>query len=251
MVVSLSRRERGRGPRSASTASKAPRSSRDPLLLVVADEADAPGQGLAAAPGHAGVDQGVEHPAFRQPEAGHHRHRSGGEDHDHVAGPGPPGHLAAEASARPPGPAPCARRGVDSRNMPGGSDPAIGVGQRRTRSHTRISSWSATTSRPRGVPVRGDPGREPLLDRRAHPAMVARTGGQPGPGGPQHVVTRVCGACNGAPWWSGLPSEACAPPRRCVGAATTDPDHRRSRAPPSLRSAAAVEADPDRQGRTR
>jgi hypothetical protein len=37
----------------------------EPLVGVLADEAYAPGEGVAAAAGHSGLDQRVEHPALR------------------------------------------------------------------------------------------------------------------------------------------------------------------------------------------
>ena len=49
----------------------------DPVALVPAHQADAPGQRLAAAAGHAGVDQGVEHGPLVEAQAGHGRRRSG------------------------------------------------------------------------------------------------------------------------------------------------------------------------------
>ena len=39
----------------------------DPLGLVLPHQAHAPGQGLAAAAGHTGIDQGVEHPPIAMP----------------------------------------------------------------------------------------------------------------------------------------------------------------------------------------
>src|SRR5262245_43647465 len=46
----------------------------EPRLLVLADQPHAPGKRVAAAPGDAGVDQGVKDLAFALPEPGHHRH---------------------------------------------------------------------------------------------------------------------------------------------------------------------------------
>ena len=49
----------------------------DPVALVPAHEADAPRQRLAAAPGHPGVDEGVEHRPLVEAQPGHGRRRSG------------------------------------------------------------------------------------------------------------------------------------------------------------------------------
>src|SRR5258706_8932387 len=46
----------------------------DPAVLIVGDEADAPGEGFAAAPGHARVDEGVEHAPLTEAQASHDRH---------------------------------------------------------------------------------------------------------------------------------------------------------------------------------
>ena len=57
----------------------------DPVRLVLGHQADAPGQRLAPAAGHAGVDQRVEHAAVAHAQPGHHRHAGRGEE-----GLGPP-----------------------------------------------------------------------------------------------------------------------------------------------------------------
>ena len=45
-----------------------------PGLLVLTDEAHAPGESVTAATGHAGVNESVKHPSLGLPKAGHNRH---------------------------------------------------------------------------------------------------------------------------------------------------------------------------------
>ena len=70
----------------------------DPVRLVAADQANAPRQGLAAAPSHPGIDEGVEHAALAHAQPGHHRHAGGGELLGRGAAARSPGDLAPEAS---------------------------------------------------------------------------------------------------------------------------------------------------------
>src|SRR5260370_11187187 len=73
---------------------------RDPVRLVLADQPDAPGEGVAAAASHAGTDQGVEHLPFGQPEPGHHGNGERGEEPPLAPHRGPPGDPAAEPPLR-------------------------------------------------------------------------------------------------------------------------------------------------------
>ena len=231
----------------------------DPLLLVVADQADAPGQGLAAAAGHAGVDQGVEHPPFRQAQAGHHRH-------DAVVKTTTTSPTRAPQDTLRPNvfsaawPAPCARRGwlpgsaqarrdpwPSRRPSPGVWSPWAGPGGRSTT--TRISSWSAMTSRPGRSSGRGSGRRTTPGSRRLIPPWWHGRGFSGGAGLGASVAVAsaavqrravVVGAS-----LAGLRAAEALRRRRPRRAG----HHRRRRAPPSLRPAAAVEADPDRQGR--
>ena len=86
------------GPRlrTSSTAAMASRSSVDPLGLVLGHQAHAPGQRLAAAAGHAGVDQRVEHPAVAHAQPGHDRHARRREEDRGAAAHGAPRHRAPE-----------------------------------------------------------------------------------------------------------------------------------------------------------
>ena len=68
----------------------------DPVGLMLADQADAPGQRLAAAAGDARLDQRVEHAAILEPEPGHDRDPKGGEELLDATAAGSPGDLAAE-----------------------------------------------------------------------------------------------------------------------------------------------------------
>ena len=61
----------------------------DPLPLVAIDEPDAPGQGLAAAPRHTRVDEGVEHGPFTHAQPGHDRRAVRGEQFLHRTAPRP------------------------------------------------------------------------------------------------------------------------------------------------------------------
>ena len=67
----------------------------EPVLLVLADEAHAPGEGVGAGSGDAGFDQGVEHDPLWLGEPGHDWHGQLGEVVDGVAAARRPGHLAA------------------------------------------------------------------------------------------------------------------------------------------------------------
>ena len=51
-----------------------------PLVGVLVDEPDPPGQRVGPRPRHPGVDEGVKHPAFRLPQPSHHRYRHVGEE---------------------------------------------------------------------------------------------------------------------------------------------------------------------------
>src|SRR6185437_15344818 len=50
-----------------------------PLLGVLAGQADAPSQGMRAGPGHAGLDQGVQDLPLELPQPGHDRDGEVGE----------------------------------------------------------------------------------------------------------------------------------------------------------------------------
>ena len=63
---------------------------------MLADEPDAPGKRLAAAAGHAGFDERVEHAAILEPESRHDRDPEGGEQLLDATAAGSPGDLAAE-----------------------------------------------------------------------------------------------------------------------------------------------------------
>src|SRR5438034_308369 len=75
----------------------------DPVGLVHADQAHAPGERLAPAAGHAAGDQRIQDGALVHAQARHHRHAQGGEDLGEVAAPCPPGHLAPELAFGVPG----------------------------------------------------------------------------------------------------------------------------------------------------
>src|SRR5579871_1046463 len=72
----------------------------EPGVLVLADQADTPGECVAAAAGHAGLDERVQHPALGLAQPGHHRDRKCGEHHFPSLGHHAPGHLAAEPQFR-------------------------------------------------------------------------------------------------------------------------------------------------------
>ena len=88
----------GLGPRerTSSTCCEGVAQLADPGLLVLGHQPDAPGQCLAPAAGHAGVDQRVEHVALGHPQPGHDRDARRGEDLEGVAAPGAPGDRPAE-----------------------------------------------------------------------------------------------------------------------------------------------------------
>src|SRR5213075_1123099 len=65
--------------------------------LVLTDEAHAPGERVAPAASDARVDQRVEDPALRHPEAGHDRHADRGEELADVPGARAPGDAPAES----------------------------------------------------------------------------------------------------------------------------------------------------------
>lgn len=67
-----------------------------PVVFVLADETNAPGQRLAAAPGDAGIDQRVEYPTFVETEAGHRRGVDGREVNLVVSARDAPTHRAPE-----------------------------------------------------------------------------------------------------------------------------------------------------------
>src|SRR2546429_3510893 len=75
----------------------------EPGVLVLADQAHAPGERVAAAAGHPGVHQRVEDAPLRLAEPGHHRDGKCGEHHLVVVTDNAPGHLAAERVLRLPG----------------------------------------------------------------------------------------------------------------------------------------------------
>src|SRR5579859_2081694 len=72
----------------------------EPGVLVLPDQADAPGKRVTAAAGHAGVDERVQHPPLRLAQPGHHRDRQCGEHHFPALAHHTPGHLAAEPQFR-------------------------------------------------------------------------------------------------------------------------------------------------------
>src|SRR5215472_5808990 len=72
----------------------------EPGVLVLPDEPHAPGERVAAAAGHAGLDEGVEHPALRLAQPGHDRHGKCGEHHFPALTDHAPGDLAAEQPFR-------------------------------------------------------------------------------------------------------------------------------------------------------
>ena len=69
----------------------------EPLLGVLADQPDRPGQRVGAGPGHPGVHQGVEDLALGLTQPGHHRHGQVGEQGLGVTVPDAPRDLAAVA----------------------------------------------------------------------------------------------------------------------------------------------------------
>src|SRR5262249_11210947 len=69
----------------------------EPLVGVLADETNAPGQRVAAAPRHTRVDHRVAHSPPGLPRPRHHRHGQRGEHDDGSAALDAPGDLAAEA----------------------------------------------------------------------------------------------------------------------------------------------------------
>src|SRR5690348_1712426 len=72
----------------------------EPGVLVLADQAHAPGECVAATAGHAGLHERVQHPALGLPQPGHHRDRKCGEHHFPALAHHAPGHLAAEPHFR-------------------------------------------------------------------------------------------------------------------------------------------------------
>ena len=68
----------------------------DPVVLVVTDQADAPGERLAAAAGDAAVDEGVEHLTLLEAKPGHGRSVDGGEVRLGLATPCAPADGATE-----------------------------------------------------------------------------------------------------------------------------------------------------------
>src|SRR5215467_1491741 len=72
----------------------------EPGVLVLADQAHAPGECVAATAGHAGLDERVQHPALGLPQPGHHRDRKCGEHHFAALAHHAPGHLAGEPHLR-------------------------------------------------------------------------------------------------------------------------------------------------------
>ena len=71
-----------------------------PLVGVLADQLDRPGQRVGTRPRHPRVDQGVEHLTLRLLQPGHHRNRDMGEQHRLAGYPHTPGNLAAVAVLR-------------------------------------------------------------------------------------------------------------------------------------------------------
>src|ERR1700722_20882217 len=67
-----------------------------PAVLVLTDQAHAPRQRIASAPGYAGIDEGVKYEPLGLPEPGHHRHRERGEHHLPPGAVHAPRDLAAE-----------------------------------------------------------------------------------------------------------------------------------------------------------
>ena len=90
------RRRRALGPQVVHLGHRLPQLGQ-PLVGVLADEPDRPGQRVRSGAGHAGVDQRVEHDPLRLAQARHHRHRGHGEQLLGVADPRPPRDLAAVA----------------------------------------------------------------------------------------------------------------------------------------------------------
>src|SRR5215471_962513 len=67
-----------------------------PGVLVLADQAHAPGECVAATAGHADLHERVQYPALGLPQPGHHRDRECGEHHFPALAHHAPGHLAVE-----------------------------------------------------------------------------------------------------------------------------------------------------------
>src|SRR5215471_17898035 len=72
----------------------------EPGVLVLADQAHAPGECVAATAGHAGLHERVQHPALGLAQPGHHRDRKCGEHHFPPLAHHAPGNLAVEPHLR-------------------------------------------------------------------------------------------------------------------------------------------------------
>ena len=108
-----------------------------PVPLVLGDQAHAPGERIRPRAGHAGLDEGVEHPPLRLLQPGHDGHGEPGEDLAGRPAGDAPGDLAAGAAlelagdldAGAPGvlaePGDPARLGVGGVGALGGGDGAV------------------------------------------------------------------------------------------------------------------------------
>src|SRR5215471_7384696 len=127
------------GPNLFYVAQRVPQGG-EPGVLVLPHQPHAPGERIAAAAGHAGLDERVEHPALGLAQPGHDRNGKCGEHHFPALADHAPGHLAAEQPLRLPRdpdpglagllaepPAPAGR----DRIRPGLSRPGLGALGRR------------------------------------------------------------------------------------------------------------------------
>src|SRR5690242_9711335 len=95
-----------------------------PGVGVLSGQPHAPGQRVAAAAGHARLDQRVEHPAFGLAQPGHDRDGQRGEHLGHARAGDAPGHLAPELVLGLPGDLDPAAPGL----LAEPADPALGGG---------------------------------------------------------------------------------------------------------------------------
>ena len=164
--------------RSSSTLAMAVAQLAEPLVGVLADQPDRPGQRVRAGAGHPGVDQGVQHDPLRLAQPGHHRHRGHREQLDGVAQPGAPGDLAPVAvlglagdldpllpgGLAEPGDPPGRRRGRSARPASVSANSPSSAGSSPT---IRISSRSMVTS---GAPANHSSGSRPCSHAAASSA---------------------------------------------------------------------------------
>src|SRR6266498_186157 len=140
-----------------------------PLALLLGDQLDAPGQRVAPAAGHAGVDQRVEHVALRHPQPRHHRDRQRGEQVPLAADLDAPRDLAAvpplalpgDSHALLPGVLPELLHAALARRLSGCLAGALSrLGVRERPDHEDLLPVVAHLGRP-GEPPLGDPARKP------------------------------------------------------------------------------------------